>query len=53
MNCEQLPGRIRKVAVELDNAIERRDTEAISACFANDCEIELLGIRLTGKQGVM
>lgn len=44
---------IRKVAEELDNAIEEKNREAILSSFAEDCEIELLGIRLTGKEGVV
>ena len=52
MNHEQLPDEIRKVALNLDNAIESGDKEAILFYFADDCQIEFLGVQLTGKQGV-
>ena len=44
---------IRKVAEELDSAIEEKNREAILSSFSDDCEIELLGIRLMGKEGVV
>ena len=43
--------RIKEVAMELDNAIESGDVEQIVAFFADDCEIELMGITLSGKDG--
>ena len=52
MPDNQLPDEIRKVAMDLDNALESKDIEQIVSCFADDCEIELLGIKLTGKGGV-
>lgn len=36
----------------LDNAIENKDPDAVIACFADDCEIELLRHSLVGKAGV-
>jgi ketosteroid isomerase-like protein len=44
--------RIREVAMEFDNAIEARNIDAISESFTEDCEIELMGITLSGKEGV-
>lgn len=52
MNHVQLPSEIRKVAMNLDNAMESGDKEAVLSCFSDDCRIELLGMQLTGKQGV-
>jgi ketosteroid isomerase-like protein len=49
---KQLPEKIRQAAVELDNAIENKDVERILSGFSDDCEIELLGIKLTGKEGL-
>lgn len=47
----QSPGEIRKVAMDFDNAIESRNLELILSYFSDDCEIELLGIKLIGKKG--
>jgi hypothetical protein len=44
--------RIRTVAKELDDTLETRDNERILGFFADDCEIELLGITLKGKDGI-
>jgi ketosteroid isomerase-like protein len=43
--------RIREVAMDFDNAIEARDIEQMVEAFADDCEIELMGITLQGKEG--
>jgi ketosteroid isomerase-like protein len=43
--------RIKAIAMEFDNAIESRNIDAIVEAFAEDCEIELLGIMLSGKEG--
>jgi ketosteroid isomerase-like protein len=48
----QLPEKIRQAAAELDNAIENKDVERILSDFSDDCEIQLLGIKLTGKDGL-
>lgn len=37
--------------MDLDNAIESRDVDQIVSFFADDCEIELMGIKLSGKDG--
>jgi ketosteroid isomerase-like protein len=52
MEQNQLPDKIRQAAADLDNAIENKDVERIMSGFSDDCEIELLGIRLTGKEGL-
>jgi ketosteroid isomerase-like protein len=48
----QLPEKISQAAAELDNAIENKDLDRIMSGFSDDCEIELLGIKLTGKKGL-
>ena len=37
--------------MDLDKAIESRDVDQIVSFFADDCEIELMGIELSGKDG--
>lgn len=49
---EKSTDEIRRVAVALDSAIENKDPDAVIACFADDCEIELLRHSLVGKAGV-
>ncbi|TFF96917.1 nuclear transport factor 2 family protein [Candidatus Thorarchaeota archaeon] len=49
---KQSPERIKDVAMEFDNAIEAKDIRKVVAAFADDCEIELLGLTLEGKTGV-
>ena len=44
--------RIRAVAKDLDDALETKDNEKILGSFSDDCEIELLGVTLKGKNGV-
>jgi ketosteroid isomerase-like protein len=36
----------------LDKALESKDLRAIIEKFADDCEIELLSVKLVGKEGV-
>ena len=43
---------IQKFAKALDDPIEKQNTEGIVSYFADDCEIELLGIKLTGREGL-
>ena len=42
---------IRKVAMAFDKALENKDLQAIIETLADDCEIELLGVKLSGKAG--
>jgi ketosteroid isomerase-like protein len=44
--------KIRKLAKELDDAIEKQDIEEIISNFSDNCEIELPGIKLTRKAGL-
>jgi len=46
------PETIRELAKALDDAIEIRNTEEITSYFSESCEIELLGIKLSGKEGL-
>ena len=43
---------ILKAALNLDEAIEKWDIEAVLSKFSADCEIELLGLKLDGRDGV-
>ena len=44
--------KIRELAKALDDAIENRGIEDVISHFSETCEIELLGIKLTGKEGL-
>lgn len=50
MEQSQSPDQIRRIAADLDKAVENRDIELILSSFSDDCEIELLGIKLAGKE---
>ena len=52
MDKANLSEEMRKVALAFDDALENKDREAILEKFTNDCEIELLSIKLHGKEGV-
>ena len=52
MNNSDSSEEIRRVALALDDALESRNLQAVTDKFANDCEIELLGVKLFGKEGV-
>jgi ketosteroid isomerase-like protein len=43
--------KIRKVAMAFDKALENKDFQAVLESFADDCEIELLNVKLFGKEG--
>ncbi len=43
--------KIRQVAMDFDNAIESKDIDLMVSFFTDDCEIELMGIKLSGKDG--
>jgi ketosteroid isomerase-like protein len=47
----QSPEKIKEVAMQFDNALTNMNIEEILAYFADDCEIELLGVSLHGKEG--
>jgi ketosteroid isomerase-like protein len=52
VDAPQSSEQIRKAAMALDNALERKDLKTITEKFADDCEIELLTVKLLGKEGV-
>jgi ketosteroid isomerase-like protein len=51
MDKASLSEEMRKIALDFDNALENKDREAILEKFTDDCEIELLSIKLNGKEG--
>ena len=52
MESIQSPDEIRKVATDFDKAMESKNTEKLLSSFSDDCEIELFGQLLLGKEGV-
>lgn len=48
----QTEASIRAAAAELDAALEAGDVARVVDCFAEGCEVELLGVRLHGHGGV-
>ena len=52
MEHTQSSEAILKAALNLDEAIEKWDIEAVLSKFSADCEIELLGLKLDGRGGV-
>jgi ketosteroid isomerase-like protein len=51
MDKANLSEEMRKVALAFDDALENKDRQAILEKFTDDCEIELLSIKLKGKEG--
>ena len=49
MSSNQSSVRIREVAKDLDDDIEKHDIESALSCFLYDCEVEVFGIVLMGK----
>jgi ketosteroid isomerase-like protein len=43
---------IKKHAQDLDEAIEKRDIDAVMDFFSDDCEIRMIGLTLKGKAGL-
>ncbi|MFC1901821.1 nuclear transport factor 2 family protein [Chloroflexota bacterium] len=52
MEQQMSPDKIRKLAKALDDAIEKRNVEELVSYFSDDCRVELLGIKLAGKEGL-
>jgi ketosteroid isomerase-like protein len=52
MEQQLSPEKIRKLAKALDDAIESRNNEEVISHFSDNCEIELPGIKLSGKEGL-
>jgi len=51
MAHRQSADKIRQLAQDFDNAVASKNRELALTYFADDCEIELLGVKLTGKEG--
>ena len=51
MSPKQSAKKIKDVAMDLDNALEKMNIDEILPFFADDCEILLLNIKLEGKEG--
>ena len=49
MTSNQSSIKIRKVAKDLDDAVEKHDIESVMSCFLDDCEVEVFAIVLKGK----
>lgn len=47
----QSEASIRQAASRLDEALEAGDLDRVAACFSDDCTVELLGVRLHGREG--
>jgi ketosteroid isomerase-like protein len=52
MKNVQSPDEIRKVAMALDRALENKNLDLVTSKFADDCSVELLNVKLVGKEGV-
>ena len=50
MDYTHLSEEKRKVAMAFAKALERKDLQAAVDMFVDDCEIELLGVKLLGKE---
>lgn len=48
----QDPEKIKEVAKELDDSMERKDVEKVLTFFSDQCSIDMLDMTLTGKEGV-
>ena len=48
MNEHQDKDRIIKLAAELDKDLEKQDVDKLISYFSEDCEIEILGLKLKG-----
>lgn len=51
MDSVHLSEEIRKAALAFDDALENKDLPKVLEGLADDCEIELLGVKLRGKEG--
>jgi hypothetical protein len=49
---KQNPEEIKKVAMDLDNALEKMNIDEILPFFADECVVQLLDVKLSGKEGV-
>jgi hypothetical protein len=49
----QVRERILKLASDLDNDLEKMNIDTLLPYFSDDCEVELLGITLKGRLGLI
>jgi ketosteroid isomerase-like protein len=52
MCCAKSSEEIQKIALAFDKSLEAKNLDQILDNFSEDCEIELLNIKLFGKEGV-
>jgi hypothetical protein len=52
MNDSQYDVKIKKLAEEFDNNLELQETDKLVPYFSEDCEIEIFGIKIKGKQNL-
>jgi hypothetical protein len=52
MSENKVKDRIIKLAEELDNDLELQDVDKLISYFSEDCEIEIFGLKLKGKQNL-
>lgn len=52
MNFAQSSEKIKEVAKAFDDALEEKNYKLIKSYFEENCEIELLGVKLKGHDGV-
>jgi ketosteroid isomerase-like protein len=52
MPTDQSPDQIRRLAKDLDDAVEHGDIEMVVSFFTDDCEVELPGVKLTDQDGL-
>ena len=53
MSSSNSSEEICKAAMALDNALENKDPQAVTDMFTDDCEIELLNVKLSGKESII
>ncbi len=52
MGNDRRENQIIKLAMNFDNDLESKNLEKLPSYFSDDCQIELLGITLKGREGV-
>jgi len=51
MTTKHSPEKIQDAVIQFTDAMIKKNNEALVACFADDCEIEFLHVKLKGKKG--
>lgn len=52
MNSTRSSEKLRNAALAFDEALESKNLSAVLESFTDDCEVELIGIKLSGREGV-